>query len=455
MIIFGQIDSEVITLCGFSKKKEQYLYTGPYALRVCLLNLIKAVDEDVIFTPHEWILEMIYTELQQIKTITELRCDVSKNNKFRSINFKQKGKFVTIKTLQNYIPLDEEEILKRLGWSTSNTDQKNYSIGDEFNNNIQNIRKIIKDLDFCLSQITKYWWKKNNITNISWFFFRKCLDTVKTTIPLEAVDKLESARWGGRCYLNKPGLYANVAEVDFNSMYGSELLGEFPTRYTCLSTDSSLDACGFHYVNVTSNLEIPILPTIVNGKTEYINGSFKGLYWYEELLFFNKMGGVVHNIEYSILFEDSVNLFNQKAQECLDKRRLGTTIENVIYKSIINRFIGLLWYDKDRQNNQIYMIYPLIINSRARIRWYRRLLDIHSMGYKCIYGDTDSLFFEEGKVGELGAFFPDMKYRKFSLIFFFKKKKYIVYNKNNWTHVGLPTNVTFINLLSYNSLLNE
>lgn len=160
MILLGQTDRDGrLTFCGFSKKRDQYLYTGSGALQMCVLNLVKAVDEDIVFTINSRLLEMVYTELSRIDIITELRCEITRNKEYRAISFKKKGRAVSIKSLQSYLPLDENALIVTLGWASLDpiTKDSEESLQRIFNRMVQDVKKIIKDLDFCLTPITKYW----------------------------------------------------------------------------------------------------------------------------------------------------------------------------------------------------------------------------------------------------------------------------------------------------------
>lgn len=99
-------------------------------------------------------------------------------------------------------------------------------------------------------------------------------------------DILKPHHYGGRCGVI-PGMYTNITYIDFKSMYTTTLLEEFPRGLPHLNEfpvseinikNISKIAPGFYYVEVLSEMIMPILPQRSAGGVEYKNGLFFGLY---------------------------------------------------------------------------------------------------------------------------------------------------------------------------------
>lgn len=449
MILWGiKNKDDVVVFCGFQKKNKSYTFSGDNCLENCLLSIITLGCDSVIFTNLVWIMAQIHLTLKKKTYIINLKYDINKNKSGQIITFKVHNKGFTIKTLQNYLNLESEDMVNYLGWSEAKPERKNDNL-DLFNYNVTNLKKIVNDLDFTLSKIHKYWWKKKTIAGVSGIFFNKNREHSLEHLTNDVINKLAQSRWGGRCLLNEPGLHINLVELDFIGMYSHELLKGFPI--TCLGIHYGMNhtSPGFHYAKVFSNLSTPLLPHTHNEKTVYENGCFEGLYWYEELLAFVEFGGIIKAIEYSILFEDFKDLYKKGAEECIHLRSFGSNIENIIYKAIPNSYIGLLWYNFKTDIAEISSAYPLIISSRARIRWYRKLLDLNQIGCKFIYGDTDSFFVLDAAKHLENLSCSDLKRKEYRYAFFYKKKKYILCDHNNIKkYVGLTKSTNIWSMLN-------
>lgn len=62
-------------------------------------------------------------------------------------------------------------------------------------------------------------------------------------------------------------------------MYTTILLEKFPFGNTIIKKNiTNIDEQGFYYIYGISNIQLPILPMHIDGKTKYVNGIIEGLY---------------------------------------------------------------------------------------------------------------------------------------------------------------------------------
>jgi hypothetical protein len=62
-------------------------------------------------------------------------------------------------------------------------------------------------------------------------------------------------------------------------MYTTLLLEKYPFGNVIIKKNiSNIDECGFYYIHGISNINLPILPMRIDGKTKYVNGAIEGLY---------------------------------------------------------------------------------------------------------------------------------------------------------------------------------
>ncbi len=250
---------------------------------------------------------------------------------------------------------------------------------------------------------------------------------------LEYDNLIRPAYYGGRCEV-----FGNLKKneqcfhFDFSGMYTNRLFENYP--YGTYYIDKNLffiDKPGFYYVSVFSDINFPILPfrDTSSGKLLFPNGSFEGLYWYEELLLFKKNGGVIEKVHYGVIFEKTDYIFKDFGVLCDNNRKIST-YDKVLWKLIPNSFIGRMGLkpdpektliikdsdydprsldvicDKKINNNWIVRIketkissdqknnvaYPAIITSKARILWWLSAQEVIKNGGRILYCDTDSIF---------------------------------------------------------------
>ena len=184
---------------------------------------------------------------------------------------------------------------------------------------------------------------------------------------------------------------------------------------------------------------IPILPFKCpkTKKLLFPNGIFRTEVWSEELQLFLDNGGKILKVLKILKFEISSRkkVFAEFAETCLKKRQAASTgINKLIWKLIPNSLIGRLGLKNDqtcsfyefeedydpniygtkllsdtktltdksiilitvkREENLIKygnVVYPAIITSKARIKWWTTSQIILKNGGKILYCDTDSIF---------------------------------------------------------------
>jgi hypothetical protein len=266
---------------------------------------------------------------------------------------------------------------------------------------------------------------------------------IKLENSLAEDERFRIAFYGGRCEVfgNRKSTNEQIFHFDFRSMYGEIMKGDFPqSNYVIENAPLSINKPGFYYVKLLSMDEhLPVLPHRSMDETEkyrgvlYTNGTFEGLYWYEELELFQKYGGKILEIKYAYVFTDDFEpLFKDYAIMC-DKNREISDIAKIFWKSVLVSFYGRLGMGpkktetkliteleyrnlKDKKkiikenwiqdyviveiekepnvNNKLSsnVIYAAIITSRARVRLYKALKSVINNGGRLLYCDTDSIF---------------------------------------------------------------
>lgn len=125
-------------------------------------------------------------------------------------------------------------------------------------------------------------------------------------------------------------------------MYNNLLLGYFPVgEPTLVEYPTNIQQPGFYYIKAQSNLERPLLPQKKNNRVVFENGYLEGLFWLEEVLLFEELGGTILKIEYALLYPRVEACLANFGNICLQKRNCGEFLEKLIYKNIANRAFGL------------------------------------------------------------------------------------------------------------------
>ena len=155
----------------------------------------------------------------------------------------------------------------------------------------------------------------------------------------------------------KEGYYGGITEVykpygkdliylDVNSLYPYSALNPMPGTdcYFIESyDDKGLDLeklFGFFYAKVkTNNQYLGLLPLHLNGQLICPNGEFYGIWSSEELKFAKSKGYEITVIK-GYNFNKVLNIFNEFINTLFNLRKKSTGFLNLIYKSLLNNFLG-------------------------------------------------------------------------------------------------------------------
>ena len=255
---------------------------------------------------------------------------------------------------------------------------------------------------------------------------------------------LSKAYHGGRTELFKRVAKNRVADknkvfyyYDFNSLYPSVMLGEFPKPSSCVLTSNSkgklnvssiMNFEGISEVEaVCPDMKYPILPMIVNHKLMFCTGKIDGVFTHLELRKFIKEGGRVTKIFKTACYTKTFSPFKKWVEELYALRLKFDTENNTIYKEIIklllnnlygkffqrnimnmefislkdrndddlkqdgftfDRNIGFGYRETPKESNQTFII-PIIAvytTAFARVKLHEKLVQLNG-----IYCDTDSI----------------------------------------------------------------
>lgn len=299
------------------------------------------------------------------------------------------------------------------------------------------VHRFMGKIGLSLSNMAPRWWVSAfSISGIALRVYRLNFNIHNIVLELDKKidDSIRPAYYGGRCEVfGNPRLGEFIFHFDFSGMYTNRLRDEFPVDTPVTNhSPSGISRPGFYFVNVNSNLPLPILPfrDSITGKLTFPNGIFEGLYWYEELLLFVENGGVILKIYYSFEFSSMGYAFKNFAETC-SKLRKNDLASKTLWKIIPNSFVGRLGL-KDRNEETILLddavydptkipgiigdrkintkwivrlerpsntlkargnvIYPAIVTAKARILWWKSARNVEAAGGRLFYCDTDSIF---------------------------------------------------------------
>lgn len=240
--------------------------------------------------------------------------------------------------------------------------------------------------------------------------------------------------FGGRCEI-----FGNsyddemIYHFDFKGMYSQIMFEDFPIGDFQYKEPFEIKNIGFYFVTVFSNMIIPVLPyRSPDGKLIFPNGTFSGLYWYEELNYFVSCGGNISKIHYAYLFKNKNKPF-KKFSQITSALRNNNFQNNFIFKLINNSLYGrlgmspidqetllvneeeFLKIEEEREVisytiiNDTYMVtirknieldkkvksnvlYASIITAKARIKLHKGFKSVEKNEGRILYCDTDSIF---------------------------------------------------------------
>lgn len=258
---------------------------------------------------------------------------------------------------------------------------------------------------------------------------------VNSTIPLEWDHLIRPAYFGGRCEVFGNALDGEyVYHYDFYSMYSQIMYDKFCFgKLQIIKYITDTKAPGFYNVTVRSNIkEIPVLPyRLKNGKLLFPNGSWTGTYWFEELNYFQEMGGVIEKINFKLEFEcydtglssfiahflkkredsplDSVfwklfinsisgrfgMQFSEETSIIVDKANYEKKAKflNITKETYVNDMVILSFINKNKKSSiRSNVSIAAAITARGRVKLHRGLMSVIKNDGRILYTDTDSIF---------------------------------------------------------------
>ena len=203
---------------------------------------------------------------------------------------------------------------------------------------------------------------KNHIYSISSFaykcFFKNFNNFNVENKLLECVDGfIRCGYFGGRCEVfGNPNIGENIEYFDFTAMYSQCMMESFPTGGGFFDINpTEVKKPGFYDITFKShNMKIPILPhkECAADKLMFANGKMRGVYWYEEILFFIKGGGEVLKIHSSYVFNEVGCVFKNFIENFINLR-WSSKIYNGFAKLCINSFYGRLGVSQNNLESAI------------------------------------------------------------------------------------------------------
>ncbi len=316
-------------------------------------------------------------------------------------------------------------------------------------NNLTSLRTLMKITESKLSKVFLYWRYKSSLSSISvGIFMENCnFFNLKIESTLELDSKIRPAYFGGRCEVFGNPYYKKekILHMDFNNMYGEILKQDLPTgNIKREEAPKDVKKPGFYYVVLKSESRLPILPHRKLTKLDsdikewddekidediiFTNGEFEGLYYYEELEFFQKKGGKILEIKYGEVFEGPKKSIFRDFSTLIIKLREKD--RNFIWKKLLVSFYGRLgmrpirtksviineteykdfsekneilkerWVNKhaiieiktEDTKTKSLVQYAAAITSLARIKLYKEIEKVEKEGGRLFYCDTDSIF---------------------------------------------------------------
>lgn len=305
-------------------------------------------------------------------------------------------------------------------------------------NDVIIVKKILDIYNKSLFNICNTWYEKNSISSITLYLFNKLYNNykVKTKLPVFWDEIFRKSYFGGRCeILGNPKKKEYIYHFDFKGMYAQIMLEDYPIGDFDMCYPNEIKEPGFYEIEYYSDMAIPILPykNPTNKKLIFPNGNLKGIYWYEEILFFKKNNGIVSKINKAYLFKKKDKVFKSFSETMSSLRNLNND-NNFIFKLITNSLYGrlglspsnektIILYDNEfiefekkesnwiknyikinnfyiltyidekiKQEVKSNVIYASIITSKARIKLYKGFNSVIKNNGRILYCDTDSIF---------------------------------------------------------------
>jgi len=192
---------------------------------------------------------------------------------------------------------------------------------------------------------------KPTIASISLNYFRlKYLNNKYRTPSHDENLLLYKGYYGGRTEAFKRGKIKNKYYYDFNSLYPSVMLNDYPDPNSLIKVNKSSLYYIENYDGVTNvrirspkNLKIPLLPLRLNNKLIFPLGEFISSYTHLELRKALSLGYEIINIYEGVYFTEKINIFKEFVTDNYNKRirykREGNPIQHT-FKIILNSLYG-------------------------------------------------------------------------------------------------------------------
>lgn len=244
---------------------------------------------------------------------------------------------------------------------------------------------------------------------------------VKKKIDIKIDRLIRNGYFGGRTEVfGNPYDDEIMLHYDWSGMYAEcmcekVLGGELITSSSIID----IDYPGFYWIKFEQDLEIPILPVRRN-KLMFMNGTFEGWYWFEEIILAMENGVKILEVKKTITaqyydkFIEKFILINNKIREIgpihkqigknnnntfygrlgMDPEKLNeeiiTNIENKEYeKIVINNGIYVGMYKNEKSVSNVSI--SASITAKARIKLYKGIKEVIKEGGRILYTDTDSI----------------------------------------------------------------
>ena len=225
---------------------------------------------------------------------------------------------------------------------------------------------------------------------------------------------------------------STLISIDFNHLYLNLMQQKLPTKKLNIQKNHKIDLKrpGFYSISYTmpENIE-PILPNKLEGLTYFNAGKGSGVYWHEEILYFEKHGGLINAIEVVCLFDEELEILKPFMQYLLKlpNRSIRKGLANQLFghfgmktwkyrkelrlninigedPSPIRRLRQLGEFSLVEMNQLEYVYNPvsniawaLIITARARIQIHKLIYEAQEHGLTIYFVNLDELIVESNE----------------------------------------------------------
>lgn len=188
------------------------------------------------------------------------------------------------------------------------------------------------------------------------------------------------AYYGGRCEAFKRGMIENYNYYDFNSLYPSVMLNEFPNPNTLRVNHlnefgyiENFDGISLVEVHCPKNI-FPLLPYRYDNKLLFPNGTFTGWFTNVELRKAHEIGYVIKKIYKTFYFKENCIPFYSYVKELYDER-LRYKKENNPMESVIKLVMNSLYgkFGEKFTNRDEWIPLPDTLEELRKIKDFERV----------------------------------------------------------------------------------